>query len=223
MVRAVSLVRLAPWAGLAGSAGMTGCTLLASVAYRGSEGEVYTPLNHFVSELGEPGVSSLAVLFNGGLIVAGLCFGLFMVGLGQIRASFWGAASAGAGAIAGLSGSLVGVYPQHSGPHVLVASAFFFLASIAIGITSVDVLMRPDRRFPLGVALAGFAVVAIVVTFVWTYVVSGAAGETGRQPIPVRPGLDWSAILEWASIAWVVAWTAIAGASWTRASRVGAA
>src|SRR3989304_4746513 len=48
-------------------------SLTAAAAYRGRQGETYSLLNHFISELGEAGVSRLAWVFNLGLILCGLC------------------------------------------------------------------------------------------------------------------------------------------------------
>ena len=56
--------------------------LLSAVAYRGAVGEPYSPFNHFISELGQVGVSRLAAVFNAGLIVGGLLLIPFMLGLG---------------------------------------------------------------------------------------------------------------------------------------------
>lgn len=50
--------------GLAGAALVAACSLAAALAYAGPDGEPYSLLNHFISELGEVGVSPLAWLFN---------------------------------------------------------------------------------------------------------------------------------------------------------------
>ena len=55
--------------------------LIAAAFYVGKQNETYSFLNHFISELGEKGVSPLANIFNGGLIVGGACISFFMLGL----------------------------------------------------------------------------------------------------------------------------------------------
>ena len=55
--------------------------LTTAIPYRGKEGESYSVLNHFISELGEVGVSAFALLFNTSLILGGLALAVFMLGL----------------------------------------------------------------------------------------------------------------------------------------------
>src|SRR5437870_757876 len=109
--RVAILERLAPLAGMAGALAIGACSLLAVVGYRGSAGETYSPLNHYVSDLGEAGVSRLAPIFNIGLIAGGLCFAVFIVGFGAARGGLAGLAISAVGAIAGIAGALVGVFP----------------------------------------------------------------------------------------------------------------
>jgi hypothetical membrane protein len=57
----------------AGAASAILGALIAGLAYRGRQNERYSILNHFISELGEVGISRLAWVFNLGLILCGLC------------------------------------------------------------------------------------------------------------------------------------------------------
>ena len=83
--------------------GFLGCALIilgmtaSAIAYRGRQGERYSPFNHFISELGERGTARLAAVFNGGVIAGGLCPLplLFLVGGGR------GAPRGGAGVAPG--------------------------------------------------------------------------------------------------------------------------
>lgn len=68
--------------GLAGAAIVALCSLIAGLFYSGPDGESYSLLNHFISELGEVGISPLAWLFNLGLIAGGLFLIPFSLGLG---------------------------------------------------------------------------------------------------------------------------------------------
>lgn len=45
--------------------------VVAALPYRGYAGEGYSPLNHFISELGEIAASRLAWAFNLGIVLGG--------------------------------------------------------------------------------------------------------------------------------------------------------
>ena len=53
-----------PWFGIGGSLLITACMVITGLAYRGRQGEKYSIFNHFISELGEVGVSKAAAVFN---------------------------------------------------------------------------------------------------------------------------------------------------------------
>ena len=68
----------------------TGLVILAvfysSLVYRGKRSERFSLLNHFISELGEVGISQAAWFFNSGLLLGGLAIGAGLVILGRRRA-----------------------------------------------------------------------------------------------------------------------------------------
>jgi hypothetical membrane protein len=84
-----TLVRNGPLVGMLGSAIFLLASVVAAFTYRGTLGESYSPLNHWVSELGEIGVSGLATIFNVGLILGGLALAVFMSALGIVALSFF--------------------------------------------------------------------------------------------------------------------------------------
>jgi hypothetical membrane protein len=218
------LERLAPLAGLVSATAIGACSIGAAVFYRGTDGEIYSPLNHYVSELGQVGVSSLAILFNAGLILGGACFATFMVGLGQARGGLGGAAYAAIGLVAGVAGALVGVFPMNQiGPHVVAASTFFFLAWIAIALASVDFLVRPQPPFGTRLAILGFVAVAASILFIWSYAFASASRGNGLEPPDVRPTIDATPLLEWAAIVGALAWTAAVAWAWRRSDAEAAA
>ena len=222
MVNHGALERFAPRAGMLGSVVIGACSLIAALAYRGVDGEAYSPLNHFVSELGEPGVSALAPVFNAGLLVGGACFATWMVGLGAIRGGVIGWAFGLLGAVAGVAASLVGVFPldQVEG-HQAAAFTFFNLGWIAIILASVDILVHPDRRFPFRTGIAGLIAAAGFVGFIWAYAVASSGSSRTLEPVANRPDLDVVAAFEWAAILGTIAWTFIGGLAWVRAPRLG--
>jgi hypothetical membrane protein len=100
--------------------------LCAALAYRGKRGERYSPLNHFISELGEVGVSRQARIFNTGLIVGGLLLLPFVIRLGLVLDSPLGWVGMIFGAAAALGVTAVGLFPMNRlQPHVLAAMTFF--------------------------------------------------------------------------------------------------
>jgi len=213
------VLRLAPRAGLVGSAAIAVCSVLAAIAYRGTDGELYSPFNHYVSELGQLGVSSLAVLFNSGLIVGGACFGAFMVGLGRRQGGLGGLVYGTLGAIAGLAGLFVGVFPMNVlGAHALAALTFFNITWIAIAVASVDLLVRPTPAMPPRLGLLGLAAVAAFIGFIWAYALLAPAGSGGVGPSGPRPTLDPITVFEWLSIVGVLVWTAAVSWAWERSA-----
>ncbi len=67
--------RIGPGAGVLGAAAFAVSSLIAALVYSGTAGEGFSPLNHWVSELGEMSVSRLALLFNAGIFVGGISLG----------------------------------------------------------------------------------------------------------------------------------------------------
>jgi hypothetical membrane protein len=225
MVRALTVSRIAARAGMIGSAAIAGSAVLAAIAYHGTDGEAYSPLNHYVSELGQLGVSSLAAVFNSGLIVGGVCFAVFMLGLGWTRGGLGGRGYGLIGAIAGVAGALVGIYPLNNvGTHGLVAFAFFNVTWIAIALASVDILVRPDPRLPLLLAVLGLVVVAAFIGFIWAYALFSVGGGRGIAPTPsTRAAIDPVTVFEWLAVAGVATWTFAVAATWVRAADPSAA
>lgn len=209
---------LATGAGLFGSAAVAATSLLAALAYTGTAGEPYSPLDHWVSELGEIGVSSLATLFNVGLVIGGLCFAIFMIGLAMVRSGPLRYLFGAIGVAAGIAGAFVGVFPMNGpGPHTLAALAFFDLGWIAVGLASLDIARHPDRRFPVWLAALGAATVLACLAFIVSIASLDASTEALAAP-DVRPEVWTPAVLEWLTIAGILGWTLLASATWRRAA-----
>ena len=112
--------------GMAGSIVVLACILVPMAAYVGGAGERYSPLNHFISELGQVGVSRLAPVFNAGLIAAGVLYVPFVLGLGAAVGGWWAAAGTLAGLVSAVSVACVGVFPMNNlAPHITAAMTFF--------------------------------------------------------------------------------------------------
>jgi hypothetical membrane protein len=96
------------WFAVAGSGVLIVTSLYAGLLYRGKAGERYSPLNHFISELGEVGTSRGAAIFNGGLITSGILLIPFFVGLGLALHSVLGWVASASGIGSALACALVG-------------------------------------------------------------------------------------------------------------------
>lgn len=211
------LDRLAACAGLVGAGVIAIGSIATAVVYRGADGEPYSPLNHFVSELGELANSELAGAFNLSLIGGGVSFAVFMGGLAASRPGLLRLVAGGVGVVAGLGGAMVGVIPMDYGaPHVLAASTFFNFGWIAVALASVDFVLRRDPRFPRGLALVGAVTVIAFIAFLREV---GANTSAGGQLIApeVRPDFWPFPALEWLTIVGIVGWVLLVSVSWLRA------
>ena len=210
------LDRTAIWAGLLGSSVIALGSLIAALGYTGSKGQPYSPLNHFVSELGELAVSHLAPVFNAALIVGGVCFVLFMIGLAATRPGRLRYAYGLTGIIAGVGGALVGVFPMdYLTPHSLAALTFFILGLVTVLLASIDFVREPDRRFPRWLSAIGGATVAAFAVFL--VILTGEAG--GLAHPEDRPDVWPLTIFEWLLIGGILAWVFLTASTWWRATR----
>jgi hypothetical membrane protein len=207
--------RLSACAGILGASVIGIGSVVTAVVYRGADGEPYSPLNHFVSELGELAQSERAGIFNASLIVGGVCFAVFMAGLAASRPGRLRLAAGGVGVIAGIGGSFVGVFPMDQlTRHSVAAMTFFNLGWIAVGLASLDFIVRPDARFPGWLAIVGGATVAAFIGFLREL---AAYTEDGRLAGPeARPHVWALTTLEWLTIAGIVGWVLLVSVSWLR-------
>jgi hypothetical membrane protein len=211
------LDRLAASSGLVGAGVIALGSIATAIVYRGADGEPYSPLNHFVSELGELAQSELAGAFNLSLIVGGVSFAVFMCGLAASRPGLLRLLAGGVGVVAGLGGAFVGVIPMDYGaPHVLAASTFFNLGWIAVALASLDFVVRRDPRFPRGLAVVGCVTVIAFIAFLREVGANTSAG--GQLVAPdVRPDFWAFPALEWLTIVGIIGWVLLVSASWLRA------
>jgi hypothetical membrane protein len=195
---------------------------VAWAGYSGRAGEAYSPLNHWISELGEIPVSARASVFNLALVVGGMEFVLFMVGLAQTSSSRLRWVFGPVGAVAGLGGAFVGIYPMnHPTEHVLAATTFFLLGGVAVGVASLTFWRARDERFPGWVAWLGAASVMAFVAFIVILRVDpfSRARMASNGPIVDRPEVWVATILEWLTLAGIMTWTLVAGFTWRRTLR----
>ena len=181
-------------------------SLLTAVVYSGKIGEHYSFLNHFISELGEVGVSQWAVVFNVSLFIGGLCITAFMLGTANLFNSIWGTIFGVMGLITGLSGSLVGVFPMNNlEPHVTVAMWFFRAGLVSSAFFAVYVLFSKQKLFSRWTSIPAASI--SVITFVFLYILKPVG--TGDNPLVLtvdRPAFWPNALVEWAIFAAIMVW-----------------
>ena len=133
--------------------GIFGClvillgALLTALAYRGRRGERFSPLNHFISELGERGVSDLAHIFNFGLILGGLLLIPFLAHLGLRLNSIPGWLGCLAGWWTAFSSMAVGFLPMNDlEPHTRAAMSYFRGGLATVVLVGLAILLQPAGR-----------------------------------------------------------------------------
>jgi hypothetical membrane protein len=205
-----ALRRIYPIFGVAGSAVIILGMIVSSALYSGKKGEGYSLLNHFVSELGQLGVSTAAPTFNASLVLGGLLLLPFLIGLALSLNNAWARLGLLAGLVAAVSASLVGVFPVnvlHS--HVLATTTYFCSGLLTIVLFGVAISRQPrgteviDRLVNWVGGIAGLAYAAFL-----TYMFLSGQGTTQLDPsvLPVRPAVLVGALLEWAALISTLIW-----------------
>jgi hypothetical membrane protein len=210
--------RWGPGLGFVGAAAIALASLVTAVAYVGTQGELFSPLNHWISELGEVSVSRLAAVFNVGLVVGGLAYALFMLAFALTRSGWLPWLAAVVGVVAGIAGSFVGVFPMDAPTnsiHRLVALTFFNLGWISVGLASIDVWRKPESRFSRWLPWLGLVTVVVFLAFLYVYlpVITYTGTDAGRQPFSM------ATTLEWLVLAGILLWTLFAAITWWRSGR----
>jgi hypothetical membrane protein len=186
---------------------------LPALAYRGRGGERYSLFNHFISELGEVGVSKAAWIFNGGLFLGGLLFLPFVIGLGMALNSPLGWLGCAAGIVAVLGVAAVGLLPMNNlKPHTIAALTYFRSGLVMVFFFGLAILFQSAGK----VAVPQVSNVLSLLSFLayGTFLVYPRAAmkeaETPDPPEPVqvpeRPRFFPLAMLEWSVFFSTMAW-----------------
>jgi hypothetical membrane protein len=199
------------WLGLIGSLVLLLAVGLPMPFYRGKHGQRYDPRNHFISELGEVGVSRLAVVFNAGLIIGGLLLLPFCIGLGRSLPGLWGTLAAIAGTLASLSAVLVGVFPMNNmAAHIPAATWFFRFGLITIACFTVAVAGQPEDQtlVPRLINLVGIPAILVYAAFLYLSPRDPQSNEGELAPGEhrQRPRLWLVPMLEWAIFISTLIW-----------------
>lgn len=195
---------------LAGALSAVLGALVSGLAYRGRQGERYSPLTHFISELGEVGVSRLAMLFNLGLILCGLCLLPACISLGLLLPGIWSKLGMLAGVVTTLSIALVGVFPMNKmTPHTRAAVTYFRMGLVMVIFFTLAILFQP-RNLPLlsrWLGLAGLPAVLAYTFFLLYSRVSYSPSNNALDPQDfLRPRFWGVAAAEWAVFLTTIPW-----------------
>lgn len=207
--------------------GLTGTSLIivavaiSALRYTGPRSERYSLLNHFISELGEVGVSPAARVFNTGLAAGGLLLLPFMVGLGIAFQNVWGWLGMLAGVISSLGVAAVGLYPMnHLAPHTRAAMTFFRGGLVMVIFFALAIVFQSSPVIPPTANLLSLAAALSYGSFLLVLGTPSRRGEAqagdalNPLALPDRPRVWRVAVLEWlvffATVAWIFVMAALA-------------
>jgi hypothetical membrane protein len=202
--------RAAGLLGLMSVAVILGGAVVTAVPYVGWAGEGYSPLNHFISELGELAISKLAVLFDASIVVGAIGLGFFLVLIARRMTGRLSPALAVAGLLAGLFGLLVGLLPMDRlALHRIVSGGFFLTCWLTAGTFAVWLARNPRAGFPRWLLAPAALSVAVDLVFVAVYSTYHPADPDAH--IISRPDVWAYPLLEWASLLSLFLWFACTG------------
>ena len=196
--------------GLLGAASIVLSSLITALFYEGRTTEHYNFANHYVSELGEIGVSDVPYIFNGGLMIGALLLTIFMLGLAWLMRGWSGAGFALLALVTGISGFLVGVYPMSNiDPHIKAAMTFFNTAQFAMLFFTIYVFFSKHPWFSRKLAIPGFITFIFFVIFL--NMPSAFNGDADlstamHNQFYNRPNIIPLAVFEWLIIAGLMTW-----------------
>jgi hypothetical membrane protein len=188
--------------------------LISIFPFRDRAGERYSLLNHFISELGEKGISKAAWGFNTAMIISGWLYLPLMIMIGVKLASVPGWIGASFGVVACVAASLVGVFSMDRlNRHRKAAMTFFHSGLWCILFFTLAIFSQPvgGRRIPLGLNIVGLLAIASFGSFLLTVYskpnnVSQPNYILDPNAPPERPKVWRTAILEWCIFFTIQAW-----------------
>jgi hypothetical membrane protein len=195
----------------------TGLIILAvlypSLVYRGKLGERFSLFNHFISELGELGVSRAARIFNTGLLLAGLVMLPYVVGLGIAFGSLLGWLGTAAGVIAVVGVAAVGVFPMNNiEAHKFAATTYFRAGLVMVFFFGLAIFFQPSGKGLIPQAanlLSLLAFLAYGAFLAWPLIRGEkhtSADSLDPEQEPKRPRIWALPTLEWLVFFSTIAW-----------------
>ncbi len=185
------------------------CVLIAASSYVGRQNEAYSFLNHFISELGEIGVSPLALIFNGGLILGGLLTSCFMLGMAIHIGGRWGLGLGIVGLVTSITVTLIGIYPMNQLEIHMVTANTFFRGGLLVSLGySLYILCSRQPQLPKVTAITSGITVLAFALFLWFLPSSQEGSESVVEILKNRPEIWALPILEWFVFLCVMGWIA---------------
>jgi hypothetical protein len=199
--------------GLAGTGLAILAILLSALRYRGKQGERFSLLNHFISELGEVGVSPAAWIFNWGFIFAGLLLVPYIIEIGFIFGSLLGWLGTLAGVAAALSVTAVGIFPiNNRHTHGIAAVTHFRAGLVMVFFFGLAILSQPAghvviTRAANWLSLASFlAYASFLVLMTPRKPQEDTAEDLDPEQEPQRPRFLLLPMVEWAVFFSTILW-----------------
>jgi len=186
--------------------------VIAGIAFRGKEGESFSPLNHFISELGEVGVSRSAWAFNLGLMVSGISLILGSISLGMVLPGILAKIGMVAGIISSIGLFFVGVFPLNKmKPHRTAAITYFRGGLMMVIFFTLAISFQPAGAgvLPRAYSLAGLPAILSFAGFLLLTrkVINQEQTENPLSTEDVDRPRIWSlAIVEWFIFITIVFW-----------------
>jgi hypothetical membrane protein len=181
--------------------------VVTATFYRGKTGEVFSPLNHFVSELGQTGVSRFAALFNSGIVIGGLFIIVFMVGLGFYIRKIPAYIGTAFGIIAAVAAVLIGFFPiNHGSVHTTVSILFFFGALACVITFNLTIATDRSKTVSSWLIVPGFISFGLFSLLILAILAEPSPTAVLNPAIAVRPEVWMTAILEWLACLSLIAW-----------------
>ncbi len=181
--------------------------------YTGRGGERYSMLNHFVSELGERGVSRAAGVFNAGMIAAGFLFIPFDIGMGLSVPNIWAKLGMAAGVVTAVGLILIGFFSMDKlKPHIFAAMTFFDGGLATIILFTIAVWAQPTGAEILPRGIFWIGVICILVFIVFLALNPRPASDIVSvdflrlNPMKNRPRVWMMPISEWLVVGISTAW-----------------
>jgi hypothetical membrane protein len=204
--------------GLAGVGAILLAALVTAIPYTGYAGEPYSPLDHFISELGELAASRLALVFDAGLVVGGSVLGLFILLVARRLSGRSRGLLAAAGLLAGSFAVLVGLFPMDTlATHRIVSAGFFLTGWLSAAVFATWLARNPNAGFPRWLLVPAVLAVAVDFVFVAVYTTYHPVDPDAR--ILARPDIWLVPLLEWASLLSLLLWLALVAAVLARTGR----
>ena len=183
--------------------------------YRGKQNEKFSLLNHFISELGEVGVTPGAQAFNFSLILGGILTLPYIVGLGIKFSSWLGWLGMAAGLTATLGVIGVGLFPMNKmNLHVKAAQTYFRAGLVMVLLFGLAILFQPagQQIVPQTANLLSLLAFGVYASFLLMLKPQIPRGDqtTGNSldpaEIPQRPRVWLFPIMEWLVFIFTLLW-----------------